>query len=174
MLDKRWHEPILRTGGPSTVDAPLPSIGPVLDTWLDSDLIPGLLEIVEFWIFFLANLFSIKKEAYTKIFEARRCLHRRVFLPKTPWNYRVGKVLLKSILFQNVIFYLVKCRYFIHPNRSDRGCSINGTFLMDIIDRINRYFGAIFGGAIEFSTFYKMKKKILEKKRIFKGTLPTL
>ena len=35
--------------------------------WQDSDLIPRLLETVEFWNFFLAGLFNIQNEAHTKI-----------------------------------------------------------------------------------------------------------
>ena len=35
--------------------------------WLNSDLIPRLLEIVEFRNFFMAVLFIIKNEAHTKI-----------------------------------------------------------------------------------------------------------
>ena len=53
----------------------------------DLDLIPRLLEIVEN---FPAGLFSIKKEAYTKILS---CVGNCVgeFVIKTPWNYILEK-----------------------------------------------------------------------------------
>ena len=35
--------------------------------WLDSDLIPRLLEISELWTFFWTNLFIIENDAYTQI-----------------------------------------------------------------------------------------------------------
>ena len=38
--------------------------------WLESDLIPRLLEMLEFWKIFLALLISIKNLAYTQILSA--------------------------------------------------------------------------------------------------------
>ena len=70
---------------------------------LDSDLIPRLLEIVEFWIFLLTVLFSIKNEANTKIL---RCVGNCVgeFSTKNGLKLYIGQSILKKDVFQKFSF----------------------------------------------------------------------
>ena len=70
----------------------------LLPKWQDSDLIPRLLEMVEFWNFFLANLFSIKKEAYTKILRlVGVCVGE--FFTKNTLKLYIGQSTLKNGFF---------------------------------------------------------------------------
>ena len=84
-----------------------------LHQWLDSDLIPRLLEISEFWKFFDAILFSIQNEANTQIL---RFISESGLYPANPhsiytdWNPHFGTstILVISVKWPGRYFPVLK------------------------------------------------------------------